>query len=156
LPDACPQRHPHNPSSQRIATISLIVYIVRHTALILLAIALAAASASVSGARTGPALKIRSAAPLVVVGSGFVARERVTITVRLAGKRVDARRLRAGAGGTFRLRFRTLLVTDTCSGSLLVLARGGAGSRASASRPCRPPDRQTPAVRWSEGSPRRG
>jgi hypothetical protein len=127
----------------------MIVYIVRRTGLILLPIALAAALASVSTARTGPALKIRPAAPLVVVGSGFVARERVTITVRLARKRVDARRVRAGAAGTFRVRFSPFLVTDTCSGSLLILARGAAGSRASVSRPCRPPDGPTPAIRWS-------
>jgi hypothetical protein len=125
----------------------LIVYTVRRALPILLAVALAAASASFSAAHTGPALKIRSAAPLIVVGSGFVARERVTITVRLARKRVDARRVRAGAGGTFRLRFSPFLATDPCSGSLLVFARGAAGSQASASRPCRPPNRQTPAAR---------
>ena len=120
----------------------------RGTGLILLSAALAAVvSASSAPARTGPALTIRSIAPLIVVGNGFVARERVTITVRRAGKRVDARRVRAGAGGTFRLRFPLLLATDTCSGSLLVLARGAAGSRASASRPCHPPDHETTAVR---------
>jgi hypothetical protein len=119
----------------------------RRTGLILLLTVLAAVAASSSPARTGPALTIRSVAPLIVVGNGFVARERVTITVRRAGKRVDARRVRAGAGGTFRLRFPLLLATDTCSGSLLILARGAAGSRASASRPCHPPDHKTSAVR---------
>src|SRR5580765_390642 len=97
----------------------------RRTGLILFPIALAAAvSASSSTARPGPALTIRSVAPLIVVGNGFVARERVTITVRRASKRVDTRSVRAGAGGTFRLRFPLLLATDTCSGSLLILARG--------------------------------
>jgi hypothetical protein len=121
----------------------LIVYILRRAGLILFLTTLAAVSASSSAARAGPALTIRSVAPLIVVGSGFAARERVTITVRRASKRLVARRVRADAGGTFRLTFPPLLVTDTCSGSLLVLARGAAGSRASASRPCRPPDRQT-------------
>ena len=101
-------------------------------------------AASAAHARVGPVLKIRSLAPLTVVGSGFAPRERVAITVRRAAKRIAYRRVFATQDGAFRARFSPLLVTDTCRGSLIVVASGASGSRASVSRPCRPPDPQTP------------
>jgi hypothetical protein len=112
--------------------------------LILLIVAVSAIAASTAPARVGPVLKIRSLAPLTVVGSGFASRERVAITVRRAAKRIAYRRVFATRDGAFRTRFSPLLVTDTCRGSLIVVASGTSGSRASVSRPCRPPDPQTP------------
>jgi hypothetical protein len=100
--------------------------------------------AAASPARVAPTLKITSRAPLTVVGSGFASRERVTITVTRATRRVAARGVVAGAGGAFRVRFSPLLVTDICRGSLTVVARGAAGSRTSATRTCRPPDPRAP------------
>jgi hypothetical protein len=124
----------------RESNLYIVDRLLRRAGLIVLLTALAAVSASSAPARTGPALTIRSVAPLLVVGHGFAARERVRITVWRASRRVDDRRVRAGAGGSFRLRFPILLATDTCSGSLVVLARGAAGSRASARHVCHPPD----------------
>jgi hypothetical protein len=80
-----------------------------------------------------------SLAPLTVVGGGFAARERVALTVRRAAKRVASRRVSATPRGSFRARFTPLLAADVCRGSLVIVASGAAGSRASVSRPCRPP-----------------
>jgi hypothetical protein len=116
----------------------------RRFGLIPLVAAISAISASSAPAREGPVLRIRSLAPLTVVGRGFAAQERVAITVRRAAKRVARRRVLATRDGALRARFSLLLVTDTCRGSLVVVASGAAGSRASVSRPCRPPDPQAP------------
>jgi hypothetical protein len=118
----------------------------RWASLIVLLVALAAVSPSGSPARAGPSLTIRSTTPLLVVGRGFAAQERVTVTVRRGSRRIDARAVRAGGGGAFRLKFPALLAADTCTGSLLVLAKGAEGSRAAARRPClHPPDRRAVA-----------
>ena len=118
---------------------------IKRFGLILLAFAVIAISAGTNvPARVGPVLKIRSLAPLTIVGSGFASRERVAITVRRAAKRMARRRVLATQGGAVRTKFSPLLVTDTCRGSLVVVASGASGSRASVSHPCRPPDPQTP------------
>jgi hypothetical protein len=93
-------------------------------------------------ASTGPKLSIRGLAPLTVAGERFAARERVTVTVRVAGRRVARRAVTAGARGVFRVRFSPFLAVDPCRGSIVVTAAGTAGSRASVRRPCRPPDPQ--------------
>ena len=117
----------------------------RRTVINVLTAALAiSVSASTSLAQTAPTLKIRSLVPLTVVGSGFAAHERVALTLRRAGKRVTTKRVLSSLGGTFRARFSPLVATDSCRGSLVVVALGTAGSRASVSRSCRPPDPQTP------------
>jgi len=112
----------------------------RGTALILAIAAAAAVAASAQGrtART-PTLKVIDTHPLVVVGTGFVARERVTVSALTSlGPRFVT--TRATARGVFRVlvgRF-----TQPCGKPFAVRARGAAGSRATVrleASPCVPP-----------------
>ena len=108
---------------------------------LLMALIVAASTAAGSAEATAPTLRIRAVAPLTVAGSGFVPRERVTMTVQVVGRRVASRPVTAGSRGGFRARFTTLVAVDPCRGSVAVGAVGAAGSRASVRRRCRPPIR---------------
>ncbi len=72
-----------------------------------------------------PRLMLASGTPLVVVGQGFRARERVTVTASVGSQRVR-RSLAATGGGRFTVRFRT----GADCGPIYVLAAGRGGSRA--------------------------
>jgi hypothetical protein len=83
-------------------------------------------------------LRLVDSAPLKLRGRGFVARERVRITVSARGR--TAKRVTASAAGAFLAVFRDVSV-DRCSG-LTVVAVGSQGSRASLKLPqpqCPPP-----------------
>jgi hypothetical protein len=120
-----------------------VYYLVTRFSLLL---ALIVTSSLVPGAAVAnaPTLRIRAIAPLTVAGSRFVVRERVTLTLRVAGRRVARRAVTAGSRGAFRAGFSTLVAVDPCRGSIVISAVGAAGSRASARRPCLPPDPQVP------------
>ena len=87
-----------------------------------------------------PSLVVTSFAPVTVAGAGFAANERVVVTV-VSGKDKHVRRVRAGAGGRFRVRFEVKAMLR-CGPQLGVSALGAAGSRASARlpKPQCPPD----------------
>jgi hypothetical protein len=95
-------------------------------AAVVLLVAAAVASASASAA--APRLRIVDRSPLVLVGSGFGAGERVTVTVVLGGTK-GRRLLRSSAAGAFRAGF-PKLVYDRCHGALAVTAVGARGHRA--------------------------
>lgn len=73
--------------------------------------------------------------PLQVSGSGFYARERVVVTVRM-GSRVRTARARTGARGGFTARFAGTHL-DACALPLSITARGARGDTARAARPIR-------------------
>ena len=89
-------------------------------------------------ART-PTLKVVDMNPLVVAGTGFAARERVTVTV-LTGLGPRVQRTYASVTGAFRVQFR--LFTQPCGRPFAVRARGTSGEAAIArltAPPCVPP-----------------
>jgi hypothetical protein len=73
-----------------------------------------------------PALKLESAAPLVVKGSGFKPREAVLLTATIGNRRRFAGPI-ARPNGTFVARFNVRITSCT---TLTVRAIGGRGSRA--------------------------
>src|SRR5262249_22138252 len=127
---------------------------------LLLVVIAAATIGSGTAAPTAPTLRIRAVAPFTVAGTNFAPGERVTLMVRVAGRRVATQALTAGSGGAFRTRFSTLVAVDPCRGSIAVSAAGASGSRAAVRRPCRPPHRQAaetrPTARDDEGPARAG
>ena len=105
----------------------------------LLAVAVAAfALTPVAAARGDASLRLLRVAPVQVVAAGFEPGERVVVTLAV-GRTRSSRGLVADGSGAFRVTFRTLVATDPCRGSVVVTARGAAGSRASVARQCRPP-----------------
>ncbi len=88
-----------------------------------------------------PNLRLVSSKPFVVAGTGFRARERVTvsaITVVAPGPRIV--RVRASASGSFRARF--TLFTQPCAQPYAITARGASGTIAVLplqASPCVPP-----------------
>jgi hypothetical protein len=82
-----------------------------------------------------PRLDVVSSAPLRVSGSGFYARERVVVRVRM-GSRVRTARARTGAGGRFTARFPGTRL-DACALPLTITARGARGDTGRAPRPIR-------------------
>jgi len=101
------------------------------TTLALIVGAAALASATVGTAATSavhPGLRLAAAKPLTVRGTGFVARELVTVRVRAAGTRTS-KRLRAGSAGGFVVRFDRVAV-DPCA--ISSIAAAGASGRAAA------------------------
>ena len=87
-----------------------------------------------------PSLVVTHFAPVTVKGAGFAPNERVVVTV-VSGKDKQVRRVLAGAGGRFRVRFEVRAAL-ACGPKLAVSALGAAGSRASARlpKPQCPPD----------------
>jgi hypothetical protein len=101
---------------------------------------LAIAAATLAGTAPAPAaqprqLQVVRSWPLQVSGSGFYARERVVVTVRM-GARVRTARSRTGAGGAFTARFPGTRL-DACALPLSITARGTRGDTARAPRPIR-------------------
>ena len=95
---------------------------------------------SAGSATAAPSLRLVSAAPLILRGTGFQARERVhvTLTTRALARRTT---LTAGAAGGFTYRAGLLVAVDPCRGTIVVNALGlTSGSRATWKRVCRPPD----------------
>jgi hypothetical protein len=90
----------------------------------------AAGTAGSDGNRTAR-LQLASAAPLTLRGSGFVAGERVRVTVSAESTRT--RRVVAGRSGRFVVRFAGVAY-DRCNG-LLAQAAGSEGSLARLKRP---------------------
>jgi hypothetical protein len=114
-------------------------------ALTLVAALALAVSVSGSAATPGDAtvggratLKVADTAPLKLRGNGFLARERVRVTVSARGRGV--KRVIANAAGSFVVAFEAVSM-DRCS-RLVAVAVGSQGSRASLKRPqpqCPPP-----------------
>ena len=128
---------------ESVSRISLFVYNRMGRFSLLLTVIVASSIGAGTAAATAPTLRIQAVAPLTVAGHGFVPGERVTLTVRVAGRRVATRAVTAGNRGTFRATFvSTLVAVDPCRGSIDVAAAGTAGSRALLRRPCRPPHPQ--------------
>ena len=95
--------------------------------LVLLAVLAAGGGGVVAGNATKPggaALRIVQEAPLVLRGSGFRPRERVSVTVRM-GATVLVRRTRAGAAGGFTVRWPSARLR-ACSLPLVIRAKGTA------------------------------
>jgi hypothetical protein len=101
-------------------------------------LALATVSTAVAATTRLPRLTVPSEHPFVVRASGFVAFERIRVTVHAGGKFV--RMLVATSRGTFLVRFRSAQ-TDSCTG-YTVSAVGNKGSRATLrlTRECPPPE----------------
>jgi hypothetical protein len=95
----------------------------------LLAVAFCALVLSVSASArqtTRPAVHVKTTEPFTVLGSHFVAGERVSVVVRMNGR--YARTVAAKPNGEFAVIFRSISY-DACSG-YLVVATGSRGSRA--------------------------
>jgi hypothetical protein len=91
-----------------------------------LAVVCAAGAVGLAGAATRrPYLRITDRAPLTVRGSGFLAREYITVTAVADVRR--RRRLFADARGRFIVAFRGVSVKDECL-SYRVRAVGGRGT----------------------------
>jgi hypothetical protein len=88
--------------------------------------------------QTAPAIRPVTLAPLIVRGTGFVARERVRLVVRAGRSRPHVRNVVADRNGRFRARIGLLVAVEPCSGTLTVRATGSRGSRAAFQRRCRP------------------
>ena len=99
---------------------------------ILVVVLVAALSAPAFAATRRPALDAVRKTPLTVVGTGFRALERVTLTAEVGGDRATVR-VRADRHGALRAVFRGIFV-GRCLG-YAVVARGAAGSRAAVTVP---------------------
>ena len=101
------------------------------------AAAVVAVLASTAVAGSGrPVLRIVDADPLVARAAGFEARERVTVSAT-SRRGVIVRRVRAGSGGGFTVRFPTAF--DFCAGIYKLRAvgvRSGAIALRPTPRPC--------------------
>ena len=91
----------------------------------------AAATGGDTDVKRKPKIELVDDAPLVVYGSGFAARERVTVKVMVGGD-TYAKRLRATLAGTFTARIVDAPVAN-CE-PLSIVAVGAAGSRATLTR----------------------
>ena len=88
---------------------------------VLLAV-LAAGVGGIAGPASPPALRVVRDAPLTLHGSGFRPHEAVTVTVRMGATKL-ARQTRAGAGGSFTVRWSSQRLR-ACSLPLVLRARG--------------------------------
>jgi hypothetical protein len=68
------------------------------------AAAVQAAAGTASSCGSAPRLRVASSAPLVLAGSGFCARERLSVRARTQGQ-TRTHALRASTGGSFRTRY---------------------------------------------------
>jgi hypothetical protein len=101
--------------------------------LAVLVIALLVATAA-SGAVPTAKVRFVSANPATVRGSGFVARERVRLTL-VAPDTKRVRAVRTSTRGAFTVRFGLLTGYDRCKDGLRVTAVGARGDRAAAKLP---------------------
>jgi hypothetical protein len=85
-----------------------------------------------------PSLRMLDVAPLTLQGSGFRARE--AVSVRLSVRTLaETRTLRSDAGGRFVFRHGGLIAVDPCRGTIVVSAVGAASGRSATwKRACRP------------------
>jgi hypothetical protein len=83
-------------------------------------------------AHPSPSLRLIATAPLRIHGSGFRARERVRLRLRMSGAPPTTRRVRAGRHGSFTTVFTSAV--DRCS-AFSVIAVGRSGRRARLYRP---------------------
>jgi hypothetical protein len=67
--------------------------------------ALALAASAAAGSATRPAVRLSRESPVTVRGTGFGSRERIHLTVRVAGRASWGKTVRAGGGGGFTARF---------------------------------------------------
>jgi hypothetical protein len=116
----------------------------RITALIAAGTALAVGCGAAAGTRPQASVRIVSVVPIAQAsGRHFVARERVTATLR-AGTAVRVRHVRATRRGTFVARFGVLDDSDRCGSKPSVVAVGAKGDRAAYTMPgrleCPPPN----------------
>lgn len=93
-----------------------------------LLLTVAPGAADGAGDRGRARLVVAADAPLTLRGYGFVARERVRVTVR-SGERGTSKRVRAGVRGRFRIMFESVTF-DRCGEGLEVAAVGDQGTRA--------------------------
>jgi hypothetical protein len=109
-------------------------------AIVVAAVAVAGVTATVDAATEAkPALRLVTAKPLVVTGTGFEPGEHVTVTA-LTSLRARSVTVRATKAGSFRARLGWF--TQPCGKPFSVRARGTAGSKASLrlkAPPCVPP-----------------
>lgn len=99
----------------------------RRVRLLVIGAALAAAlaiTAATASSASGARLRVVARHPLTVVGSGFQANERVTVTALVAGRHVAS--ARANGRGRFRVRFRRVQV-KRCA-FYIIAARGALAS----------------------------
>lgn len=95
--------------------------------------------ASTASATSRPALRVTTTSPLVVVGSGFVSGERVTVTALTTVRR---RRVLTTANAKGRIKVSLGAVTQPCATPFAVRAVGAKSGAALArvvGRPCVPP-----------------
>jgi hypothetical protein len=90
------------------------------------ACALALSASASARQTTRPAVHVKATEPFTVVGSHFVAGERVSVVVRMNGRYTHT--VIANRNGAFAVVFRSIAY-DVCSG-YLVVATGDRGSRA--------------------------
>lgn len=106
---------------------------------LIVAALLAVVPASAQAIRQGH-VRLIAFSPAVVHGSGFYARERVTVTVRSASATMTSS-VMSTTGGAFTMRFKRALPVGGCQG-IVVTAVGARGDRAgwkSAPRVCGTP-----------------
>lgn len=75
-----------------------------------------------AGAATKPALRLVSRSPVVVSGTGFAAREHVSVAVSVHGQPARVARVVAAAAGSFRTTFRGL-AAPRCSAVVVIATR---------------------------------
>jgi len=108
-------------------------YAVKQVLTVAAAVVCASFLASVaSGAKRHPHVAIVDQSPLVVVGKGFLPRERATVRASVGGEQLT-KRIRATRAGSFRAELGDI-DESSCSGVVAVTVVGTAGSRATASR----------------------
>ncbi len=93
---------------------------------VVLAVLAAVVSSTAVAATTKARVAVASTAPVTIAGSGFRARERVTVTLVTAA--VHRKIVTAGARGAFRARYAGVTVKDCVS--YFVRAKGNLGSLA--------------------------
>ena len=107
---------------------------VRRVAVILVAVvAGAVASAPTTAVGTRPTLRLIDDSSLVFSGSGFRSSEHVSVRVVVISGRRGTKRVTAGPGGRFAVRFRGMNASEACRG-LTATAIGDRGSRATYKR----------------------
>lgn len=94
-----------------------------------LAVVGAATASTDAGAAKRGLLRLVTAQPVVLKGSSFHARERVKVTIQVAGRDL-VRRVVATRAGSFRVALDDNVVLDRCNSSFAVRAVGGRGTQA--------------------------
>jgi hypothetical protein len=111
----------------------------RRTIVVVAAVVVGLAAGASAARSDRPTLRLADRDPVTLVGSRFVSRERVRVTVTVGDERAE-KRVVASRRGTFSVSFPALAL-DRCN-SLFGRAVGSEGSRAAAKLPqpqCPPP-----------------